>query len=306
MLKRRGFTLLELLVSIVLLGIIGLAMARLMTSMLRVTTAQVQVAGAQGTSRSGVLAIPSEFREIGYDTLPGVGNDGDLISIAANRITFRAMRGMGNTCAVTFVGGNTLTELRIRKPIFGMRSPVAQDSFRLFVENDKSLGGDDQWVSLDVTNIDNTSNCGADEAIRLTIGSAPVHTGSISSNILGTEVWVGGPVRWFERMEYAPFIDGTTGRTYIGARRLNLNNTLDPMIGPLPDSTGFALTYYDADNVVLDPTNAANRIKVRSIGINLTGTGTAPVSLYGASSRARGNVPVFTRVALRNNLRPAP
>ena len=302
MLKRRGFTLLELLVSIVLLGIVGLAMARLMTSMLRVTSAQVQVAGAQGTSRTGTLAVPSEFREIGFDTIPGVGIDTDLEAIAANRITFRAMRGMGNVCQIN----GSLTELRIRTPFFGMRDPVGTDSFRLFVENDRNRGDDDQWVSLDVRDIDQSSSCGADAAWRLVLNGAPVHVPGGTNDILVSEVFNGAPVRWFERVEYGPVVDANN-RTWVGARTLNLGqNTLTEMLGPLPDSTGFALIYYDADNVVLSPTNAANKAKVRSIGVTLIGSTTSPVSLSGSSTRSRGNSTVYTRVALRNSLRPAP
>jgi len=171
-------------------------------------------------------------------------------------------------------------------------------------------GDDDQWVSLDVRDIDNTSTCGPDAAIRLILNSVPDHVPSGANppgKIKATEVFIGGPIRWYERMEYGPVIDGTTGRTYIGARSLNLGqNTLQPMIGPLPDSAGFALTYYDADNVLLAPTNAGNRVKVRSIGLNLIGSTTTPMSLYAATNRSRGQSPVFTRVALRNNLRPAP
>jgi hypothetical protein len=125
--------------------------------------------------------------------------------------------------------------------------------------------------------------------------------------VRASDVFVGGPVRWFEVMEYGPYIDPTTSRTYLGARSLNKNEAaLKPMIGPLPDSTGFALTYYAADGTVLNPATATNKILVRSIGITMTGTTTAPQSLAGSSSRARKTVPVFTRVALRNILRPAP
>jgi len=301
MLTRRGMTLVELLISIVLLAFVGLAATRLMTSMLRVASAQVQVAGAQGISRTGTLAIPAEFREIGFDTIPGVGINSDLESIAAYRLTFRAMRGVGITCSVA-AGVN---EFKIRTPLFGMRAPMLTDSFRLFVENDVNRGDDDQWVSLAVTAID-ASTCGADAAVTLTLSSAPLHL-SGGTAILASEVFVGGPIRWYERMEYGPVIDGTTSRTYIGARSLNLNqNTLTAMIGPLPDSTGFALTYYDAVGGVLDPTVAANKVKVRSIGLRTIGTTSAAISLAGSSNRSRSNSPVFTRVALRNNLRPAP
>jgi prepilin-type N-terminal cleavage/methylation domain-containing protein len=308
MLKRRGFTLIELLVSIVLLGIVGLAMARLMTAMLRVTTAQVQLAGSQGTSRTGSLAIPSEFREIGFDTIPNVGISSDLETIKANRLTFRAMRGMGNTCAITTTGGGAVDEFWIRKPILGLRNPQATDSFRLFVENENNRGDDDQWVAMVVRDVDLNATCGADPAIHIIPNATPTHLpAGAGGDVLGSHVVVGGPIRWFERMEYGPFIDGTTGRTFLGARSLNLTqNALIPMVGPLTDSTGFALTYYDADGVVLDPANAANRVKVRSIGVNLVGATTAATSLYGASNRSRGTSPVFTRVALRNNIRPAP
>lgn len=300
MLTRRGFTLVELLISIVLLGFVALAGTRIMTSMLRVGSAQAQLAGAQGTSRTGSLAIPSEFREIGFDTIPGVGTDSDLESIKTNRLSFRAMRGVGFTCSVAA----GINEFRIRTPIFGMRAPAITDSFRLFVENDVNRGDDDQWVSLPVTAIDPASTCGADPAIRITLAAAPLHSPG-GTNILASEVFVGGPIRWYERLEYGPVIDA--GRTYVGARSMNLGqNTLIAMIGPLPDSTGFTLTYYDAAGAVLDPAVASNRIKVRSIGVRMVGSTTAPISSYGASTRSRAQSPVFTRVALRNNLRPAP
>lgn len=298
MLKRRGFTLIELMLGIVMLGLVGLMMARLMTSMLRVTTAQIQVAGAQGASRMGVSAIPLEFREIGFDTLPAAGTtDTDLEAIAANRITFRAMRGTGFTCDIA----GWPNEIKVRKPIIGMRNPIADsDTFRIFIDNDVNMGTDDQWVTLVVTDM-NAGNCGPDQAFVLTI-NAPVYDNGDGIPI--TQVWVGGPVRWYEEMEYGPVIDATTGRTYVGGRSLNQGeNTLEPMIGPIPDSTGFSLVYYGGDGTVLDPTDATNRIKVRSIGITLTGTTTSPVSLAGSSTRARNTSPVFTRVALRNNLR---
>ena len=305
MLKRRGFTLVELMIAIILLGIVGLAMARTMTMMLRVTSAQVQLASAEGTARTGSLAVPQEFREIGYDTIPLIGVSTDLISIKPNRLTFRAMRGVGVTC---YVEPGGFLEFRILKPTFGLRTPQISDSYRLFVEGDKNLGADDQWVSFTVTGVDNASNCGANPAIRLTLAGRPQMQlpGTGTVNVTSVYFFVGGPIRWYEDMEYGPIDDAVTGRTYLGARSLNLGEaTLKPMIGPLPDSTGFALTYYDANGVVLDPLTAA-KIDVRSIGIAMRGSTTGPITLAGASTRTRGNAPVTTRVALRNNLRQAP
>ncbi|HEU5219419.1 MAG TPA: prepilin-type N-terminal cleavage/methylation domain-containing protein [Gemmatimonadales bacterium] len=305
MLKRRGFTLVELMIAIVLLGVVGLAMAQTMTVMLRTTSAQVQMAAAQGTARTGSLAIPQEFREIGYDTIPGIGTDTDLEAIAGNQITFRAMRGMGVTCSVEPTG---FLEFRVLKPAFGLRVPQATDSFRLFVEGDKNLGADDQWVSMRVSGVDLNSTCGANAAIRLTLASRPqmrlVGTGGLV-DVTSVYFFVGGPIRWYERMQYAPVVDATSGQTYLGARSLNLGEELQPMIGPLSGSSGFALTYYAADGSVLNPASAP-KINVRSIGISMTGSTTAPITMSGSSARARGQAPVVTRVALRNNLRVSP
>ena len=142
MLNRRGLTLLELLISIILVAIVGLATTSVVRSMMNTTTAQVQVAAAQGNARSGILALPQELREVGYDTVAATGaTDSDLLSIGVNRITFRAMRGAGITC-----GTPTLTEFRIRKPVSGARIPLATDGYLLYLESDPNQSGDDQWV----------------------------------------------------------------------------------------------------------------------------------------------------------------
>ena len=305
MLKRRGFTLIELMIGIVLLGIVGMVVARVMASMLRVTTAQIQIAGAQGTARTGALAVPQEFREIGFDTIPSaVGStSSDLVSIASNRITFRAMRGLGMTCKMT-ADQFTVTEIWIRLPVFGMRElPAETDSVWLFVENDINQGLDDQWVPLEVTARDESASCGADKAIKLTFNAPKKYPDVLAPNIVASNVPIGGPVRWYEVMEYGPVVDAN-GRTYLGARSLNQGGALQAMLGPLSDSTGFALTYYDKDGAVLNPATAGNDMLVRSIGISMTSVSSTPLSLAGSSTRSRKNVPVVTRVALRNILRP--
>ena len=302
MLKRRGFTLIELMIGIVLLGIVGMVTARVVMSMLRVTTAQVQIAGAQGIARTGALAVPQEFREIGYDTIPSLvgSSSSDLISIASNRITFRAMRGIGMTCAISATA-TTVDAVWIRLPVFGMRDlPAATDSVWLFVENDVNMGLDDQWVPVEITARDESASCGADKALKLTFNAPKKYPAG--PNIVASNVPVGGPVRWYEVMEYGPVVDAN-GRTYLGARSINQGGALQAMIGPLSDSTGFALTYYDASGTVLNPA-VAPKIDVRSIGISMTSVSSTPLSLAGSSTRSRKNVPVFTRVALRNILRP--
>jgi prepilin-type N-terminal cleavage/methylation domain-containing protein len=301
MLNRRGLSLVEVLVAIVILGLVGLATARVLQGMLNTTTAQMAVATNQGMVRTGMLALPQELREIGYDTIPyGPGGTiSDLEAIAPHRLTFRAMRGIGFTC-----GTPTLTEFRIRAPAAGVRDPLPTDGFLLFVESDPNLAADDQWVSMAVVAMDFNSTCGADSAIAFTLAAAPVVDPFTPATLSLSQYRVGGAIRWFERLEYGPYVDGGTGLAHIGVRSLSLGDaSLSPIIGPLPDTTAFLLEYYDAAGTLLDPT-VAPPISVRSIGIRISGTTSRPVSLAGSTKRGRSVATAGTQVALRNTLRP--
>ena len=295
MLRRFGFTLVEVLISVVLLGIVGLASARILRVLLRTTSTQMAVASSQGIMRLGALALPQEFREIGYDTIPSAGAvSSDLEAIAPRRVTFRAMRGTGFTC-----GAPTLGELRIRKPVLGARPPALSDGFLLFVESDPNYRLDDQWVAMSVVGIDPASSCGADSAIALTLGATPVLDPGAGTAMALSQLFVGGPIRWYERVEYGALIDPDDGLAYVGVRSLSRGETqLRPIIGPLADTSGFNLTYYAADGMVLDP-GLAPPTAVRSVGIDIGRI----TSRLGGRSGARG-LAVSTRVALRNALRP--
>lgn len=302
MLNRRGLSLVELLIAIIVLGIVGLATSRIMRVMMNATTAQVAVAQNQGNVRTGMLAIPQEFREVGFDTVPyPVATPAltDLEAIAAHRITFRAQRGMGITC-----GTPTTTEFRVLKPVLGLRDPLITDGFLLFIENNRDRGDDDQWVPMLVANIDYNSTCGAQPAIRFDLSAVPIVNPEDGSAMSINLQRVGGPIRWFERIEYGPYEDPATGLAWIGVRSLSLGQaSLQPIIGPLPDTTAFVLTYRNATGTVLDPT-VANPLQVRSIGIGITGTTGRPVSMAGSTTRGRAVRTFTTEAALRNAIRP--
>jgi hypothetical protein len=293
-------SLVELLISMVVLAIVGAVTVKVMTIIFSVSGAQMKISNSIGEARNGALSLPQELREVGYDTNTTMTSAStDLISIKAHRITFRAMRGLGITC-----GTPTLTEFSIRKPIIGQRQPRLTDEFLLFLESDPNAGFDDQWLPMLVTAIDSNSTCGSDPAIRLSLSATPLVSTSPSTAMAISQHRVGGPIRWFERVEYGPFIDGTTNQTFVGIRSLNLSeNTLSPIIGPIPDSMSFTLTYYNAAGTVLDPASA-NPLTVRSIGVAITTVSDGRVSLAGSTTRNTSQFPMTTRVALRNTLRP--
>lgn len=307
MLKRHGITLIELLVVVVMMGIIGTALSRIFTTVMGASSAQVRIAATQGEARVGTLLLPQEFREIGYDANDATGVEtSDLVTIAADQIQFFASRGLGITCGTPTIVG-PVAEFRIRRATFGQRVPLITDRFRLFLELDVNLASDDQWIPMVVTNIDLSSTCdGSEPAIRFTAVTPQVDLGPPAglSDIVLSNHRIGGPIRWFEQVEYHTATDATTGELFVTRRSISLGEAVgQPIIGPLAGTGGFALTYYDAAGNVVNPTTA-NPLVVRSIDVAIRTTTNSNVSLAGSTTRAVSNFPVVTRVSLRNSLRP--
>ena len=125
MLNRRGMSLVELLISLIVLAIVGAVTVKVMTIILSTSGAQIKISNSMGEARNGAMALPQELREVGYDTNTTMTSAStDLISISAHRITFRAMRGLGITC-----GTPTLTEFKFALPSSANGSRVARTSF---------------------------------------------------------------------------------------------------------------------------------------------------------------------------------
>jgi hypothetical protein len=269
-------------------------LGKVLVGSMRVSTSQALQAETQTNVRTAGLVLPLEMREIGYDSNLTTGVvTSDILQLGVNSLAFRAMRGIGSTC-----GTPSATEIRIRKPVSGFRRPVLTDGFLLFVESDPNTGIDDQWIPLDVTAIDQNSLCGADSAIALTFPTPEVSPGV---NLALSQVFVGGPVRYYERMQFGTMVD-VDGETYLGARSLSLLQLLyRPVAGPLSPGNGLRFRYYDRAGAQLDP-GTANPADVRVVELLLEGRTTSPVSLSGSSQRATGLASLQTRVALRNTL----
>lgn len=292
--RRLGVTLIEVLVSLVLLGLIAMATTRVLRTTFGATGRQMAMAAAHGAARVGALALPQEFREIGFDSVPWPGGaaTSDLETIRPRSLRFRAMRGLGITC-----GTPTLREFRIRRPVLGPRPPLPTDGFLLFVENSRRIAQDDQWVPLEVASIDPASQCGGEPAIAFRLSREPEVAPGVPMTL--SQYFVGGPIRWFERIEYGPLLDAS-GQAFIGVRSLSLGEAeFTPAVGPLPGLTAFRFEYFDAAGNGLDP-ETASPLLVRSIGVVITGLGTGSMAGGGGS----GQVTVAGRAALRNTLRP--
>lgn len=97
---RRGFTLVELLVTILVTGIIGVAVTRLFLSQARFYDQQAQLRRARFVSRTAINAALSDLRM--------VEPTGGVVSAAPTAVTLRVPYAIGTVCANT-AGQTTLS-----------------------------------------------------------------------------------------------------------------------------------------------------------------------------------------------------
>ena len=93
-LTKRGFTLVELLIALMLMGIVSTAIYTLLVNNQRLYRQQTQTLAVNDNLRSAVAIVTSELREL--DAADAVGSD--IVNMAEDSITYRAMRGARWIC----------------------------------------------------------------------------------------------------------------------------------------------------------------------------------------------------------------
>lgn len=278
--SKRGFTLVELLIALVLMSMVSAAIYQLLVSNQRIYRQQTQRVELNDNIRSAVAILPSEFREL--NAADPLGSDIVLMSDSA--MTYKVMRNLYVSCANS-VG----TEVLVDTTRFGLRGlDVATDSLLIFADSTSGSGRDDRWVHVNLTKIETGNNCP---------GGAPSFKLSFFPAVLVTDsVLAGSPIRGFEVVEVRSYTDANDA-LWLGGRRWNKNtgwSSIQPFVGPL-EAGGLRFTYYDANDAV-----TANVAQVARIAITVIGRTAEPVQLSGGGIGYLVDS-LVTHVALRNN-----
>jgi len=296
MTTRRGFTLIELLVAMVLFLIVSAAIYSLLNNTQRVSRAQAERVDMQSNMRAGALILPSDFKMIGYDTVPGSATvTSDILAMGSDSIMFRAIRASGIVCQ--FNAANTIViDTSASRYYSAYRPPVTsgRDSLMLLLDGDSTTSSDDQWASgLRISSI-GTGTCSSNYGSRsgLQLGTTIAYTGTSADALK-----IGAPFRTYEVMVYRLYQSGS--KYYLGARSASSGETsFQPVLGPLT-SSGLRFDYYDSTGT----TATASRKAVRSIQVTLIGQSDQAVNGAGGGTQSVKNDSVVTRVTLRNALR---
>jgi prepilin-type N-terminal cleavage/methylation domain-containing protein len=301
--NRRGFTLVELSVAMMLGLTVGGIVHRMLLHGQRLARAQAERMALQENVRVAALVLAGELGGIGADEITPeasaalgypAGVRSDLLLIESGAITYLAGRGAGRVCGVA---PGLPPEIMIAESSWeSLRAPRATDSLLVFVESDPTTGSDDAWIHLGIVSVGAGSCPGGEVGIAVGVATAaPLDPAALA------RVTPGSPARLAEVMQMRYYRSG--GKSWFGMRSVSTGEAITPVAGPLADSTagvrGLTLVYRDAADAL-----TSNPAAVRAVEIALIGVTDQPV--HGRDSR-RPLVDSFalaTRVALRNALRP--
>lgn len=297
MLTRRGFSLVELLVAMVLLGIVSMAIYRVLVNNQRLYMAQTQKIDLQQNIRAAETILPAEFRELD-------ASEGDIKSMSGTALTIRAMRWLGFVCDRPVLGGLlTSRTMTIRggapgQPMFyGSRAPaINKDSLLIYYDGNQANPRDDWWARADLSQTAALPCTSGGTGLLLTmpnldLGSSPLGP---SPNVNGA-ITVGAPVRGFEVVTYQLYRPAGDTSWYLGFQPAG--ESMQPLIGPLLPN-GLTFSYFDSAGTATNNPLLVSRIDI------VVRARTALAIRSGGSSPLRANVDsVSISVALRNNRR---
>lgn len=292
-----GFTLVEILIALVLLGLVSTVIYKLLITTQRVTDAQAQRGDLQTNLRAGVLVIPNELRQATISTSGSFDSISDIRAVTDTSIQYRAMRGFYTICATP----SSATSLKVVDAAgfaSEYRTPNTSDSAFVFWEGDTTKTSDDAWVQVGLSGVSSTT-CTYAGASRNAYAFTFAGSGIPNASFPYAKIQAGSPVRTYEVVTLSLYASG--GSEWLGMQIGS--GSMQPVVGPLAATSGglygFQLTYYDSTGTALTA-GQSNIPKIRTIKVSLRGVTTGSVSLAGSSNRAQIKDSLITYVTLRN------
>jgi prepilin-type N-terminal cleavage/methylation domain-containing protein len=304
--SRRGFTLTELMIVVVLVGVIGTALTLLLIRQQRFHRAVVSITDSRARMRDVSTILPTDLRSISTSS-------DDILDIGTSYIQFRAFMG---TAIVCNFASATVIELPPKTLASGdvltawINPPAPGDV--AYIYDDGTQGGnvDDTWVPFAITDTVSSTNSAwcstalspaytatADNAARryrITLASAPNQA----------QVERGAVIRFAKEVRYSAY-QASDDQWYVGYQTCTPNadptepgdcSAEEMLAGPILPATsdtttsGLFFVYYNKAGTRLTALSATDTIARVSVGIRTTSeslrqaTSTALRSVTGGDS----------------------
>jgi prepilin-type N-terminal cleavage/methylation domain-containing protein len=292
--QRRGMTLLELLISLVLVGLMGSLIIGFLLKQERFYAGANEMVLTRTQVRQASVMMPNDLRAISPTA-------GDIYAMTDTSIDFRSTFGSGYVCAsdrvnskisvppATLAKNNQLTNWSAQ--------PQVNDSLAIYDDGASTSQTDDAWSFNKITAVTmaiSNASPGCTSATAMMKNTDVTSLNPSFSFTLSTQqsarVSAGAAVRFFKKVHYSLYKSAADNLWYLGyydcrTLRSPVCNTIQPIAGPLrqyvagsPALAGLRFTYYDTLGAV-----TANRLAVGRISILLQGEGTRTIQLAGGS-----------------------
>jgi prepilin-type N-terminal cleavage/methylation domain-containing protein len=276
----RGFTLVELVVSLVLGSLVAFAMHGVISAANRFFQELSQRTQVSDRLRTAISAVAGELRELD-------SSGGDLIAIAPSSVTYRASRSTQFVCQAPSGADSVLTVYRNLS--FGLRQVApGRDSVLVYAERGHARRNDGHWLTSAVTSRTERVCPSGDPGVGLALAGV--------SGLELSQVPTGAPLRAYQTTRLRLYHD-RTGTAWLGLSEWREGSgwsATQPLVGPLEDQ-GFRLEYVDGLGAATGSPTA-----VRQVRITVVALGSA------SGQRIQGALrdSITTLVTLRN--RPLP
>jgi prepilin-type N-terminal cleavage/methylation domain-containing protein len=291
-LQRRGMTLIEIMIALVLLGIVSGVIMRVVSRQQRFYNGVNQIMTQRGQLRQGTSVLPVDLRSIS-----SIGED--LIAVSDSAIEFDLNIATGVVCSVPG-GGETVwlpprtiglsgATLFTTYPGVDLTDQIPRGA-TVYIYNDGSTAGnfDDRWQKFALTAFDSsTAQCltgfttvldAGKYRYSLTVSDTTGATDPVTLGPISQWIGVGAPVRIMKRVRYKLFQDADS-KWYLGYSDFDKSHgaydPLTPVSGPYEayatgsgSATGFAFRYFDVDGVeIASGAAATDRARIARVDI---------------------------------------
>ena len=298
--SRRGFTLTELMITVVLFGLVMAALMSVIVRQQRFYRGANEIIDTRSQMRQAASVLPMDLR--------GASSVGiDLKSATDSSVEFLANVGSAIICELsgTDVFYVLPTELTRHTLTSWYTPPTRGDT--VFIYDEGALRGseDDSWTRLAIDTVTtSTSNCmGAPYAVAAD-NAYNRYRFRLTGNFAGTVVR-GAVVRFARPVRYKLYLGGDS-QWYLGYQQYTGGawSTVQPLSGPYrayanSAASGLRFTYYNEAGTALTTNDATTRATIARIDVSLKGIG-ANTSNTALARGGQFRDSLLVRIAIRN------
>ncbi len=252
MIDRRGFTLVEAMIALVVGSLLAALGFDTVVRVHRLARERAERAGLESTLRNAVLPIARELQSAGTDSIGGM----DVGGLPGSSMVIRAERGLWSVCALALP--DTLVVAEPGSAGWSLRAPVpGRDSLLLYAAGD-STAAVDAWLPLPLTQGPFAGTCPGGGPGWRWVSALDTATARVR------RIAVPSVVRTFELLGYRLY--GSGGTWQIGEEGLSAGAIIQPVAGPLSPA-GLDFVGFDRAMIAASAPSVVT-VRIRAVGLS--------------------------------------